>query len=120
MPFGRPRWVAATTWAPWPTSHSIVGRAARMRRSSVISPSRSGTLKSARSRTRRPSSGGRSSSVGTPVIGGSALVGGADDQGQVDEAVRVAPLVVVPAEHLDQAADGLGKRGVEGAGGGRA
>ena len=43
---------------PAPCSHSMVGSAARMRRSSVMAPSCTGTLKSARSRTRWPSSGG--------------------------------------------------------------
>ena len=53
------------------TSHSIVGSAARMRRSSVISPSSSGTLKSARTqhplarrRRRRSSRRGSFESVG--------------------------------------------------------
>ena len=42
-----------------------------------------------------------------------SLVGRADDLHQVDEAVRVAPLVVVPAEHLDQVAHGHGEARVE-------
>ena len=58
-PFGRPKWLHATTAAPWSRSHWIVGSAARMRRSSVIAPSRTGTLKSARSRTRRPARRGQ-------------------------------------------------------------
>src|ERR671919_1732386 len=132
-----------------------------MRMSSAISPSRIGTLKSARTRTRLPSSPGRSSSVGrvtsaardrstarstqleparlvaasradswvdkpgsraTMGRGGEApeekrscrllLVRGTDDQRQVDQAVRIAPLVVVPAEHLEHVADDLGERAV--------
>ena len=56
LPFGRPRWLAVTTSAPRSCSHSIVGRAARMRKSSVIAASSSGTLKSVRTRIRLPSS----------------------------------------------------------------
>ena len=60
----------AVTVAPRSCSHWIVGSEARMRRSSVIvqAPSAealSGTLKSARRRTRRPSRSGRSSRTGT-------------------------------------------------------
>ena len=103
LPLGRPRWLHAVTCAPCSCSHVIVGSAARMRRSSVIRPSSSGTLKSARSSTRWPSSGSRSSSTGRSAPT-SLLVGGPTRIGEVDEAVRVAPLVVVPAEHLDQVA----------------
>ena len=39
-----------------------------MRRSSAISPSAMGTLKSTRTSTERPSTEGRSSRVGTPKI----------------------------------------------------
>ncbi|MEY2462745.1 MAG: phosphoglycerate kinase, partial [Acidimicrobiaceae bacterium] len=44
---------------------SIVGRAARMRRSSTMTPSFMGTLKSARRSTRLPLRSGRSSSRGS-------------------------------------------------------
>ena len=54
-PSGRPRWDVSSRRAPCSRSHSIVGSAARMRVSSVISPSCSGTLKSTRTRTRLPS-----------------------------------------------------------------
>ena len=37
----------------------------------------------------------------------------ADERGQVDQPVRVAPLVVVPADDLDLVADHLGQPGVE-------
>ena len=59
-------------------SHSRVGRAARMRRSSVIAPSRRGTLKSARTRTRLPVEVAQVLELGD-VTRHSAL-GGADDQ----------------------------------------
>ena len=42
----------------------------------------------------------------------------ADDRGEVGQPAGVAPLVVVPAEHLDQAARGLRQARVEHAGGG--
>jgi hypothetical protein len=68
-PLGRPRWLAVTTVAPRSVNHSIVGSAARIRKSSVIRPSSSsGTLKSVRTNTRlplrSPSVASRSSSVG--------------------------------------------------------
>ena len=50
-------------------SHSSVGSAARMRRSSLISPPCIGTLKSTRTSTERASTGGRSSRTGTPKTG---------------------------------------------------
>ena len=59
LPFGRPRWLAVDDAGRRARcSHSIVGSAARMRKSSVIaSPSSSsGTLKSVRTSTRLPSS----------------------------------------------------------------
>ena len=68
-PLGRPRWEVSSRRAPCSRSHSIVGSAARMRVSSVISPSCSGTLKSTRTRTRLPSTS-RSSSVLTGPSGG--------------------------------------------------
>ena len=51
---------------------------------------------------------------------GVLVVGATDDDGEVGQAVGVAPLVVVPAEDLDQAAHGHGGPGLEGARGGRA
>ena len=85
---------------------SIVGSAARMRRSSVISPSRSGTLKSARSE--HPLCRRRQRQVlelrDRHRPSASAALARADELDEVDEAVRVAPLVVVPAEHLHHVA----------------
>ena len=109
---GRSGW-RRRRWRPARCSHSIVGRAARMRRSSVMAPSWTGTLKSARSSTRRPSSGGRSSRVGTPKAATDYLELGADDLDEVDEAVRVAPLVVVPAHDLHEVAVGHRDRRIE-------
>ena len=51
-PSGRPRWLARMTDAPRSRRLTIVGRLARMRVSSVIRPSSSGTLRSARTKTR--------------------------------------------------------------------
>ena len=53
-PFGRPRCEQRITRAPRSRSAAIVGSAARMRVSSLIAPSCSGTLKSTRQSTRRP------------------------------------------------------------------
>src|SRR6266540_2506800 len=89
----------------------MVGSTARMRRSSVTTASARGTLKSARRRTRLPARLGRSSSTGTLTLNVALrLVGGADDLHDLGQPVRVAPLVVVPAEHLDQVADDLRER----------
>ena len=116
---GRGGW-RTTTCAPRSVSHSIVGSAARMRKSSVIVPSSSsGTLKSVRTRTRFrqvADVASRSSRVGdAAVMRGllQRLTLGAGVQREVDEAVRVAPLVVVPAVDLDQLADALRQAGVE-------
>src|SRR5690606_39588265 len=49
-----------------------------------------------------------------PIWGlASLLVGRADDLREIDEPVRVAPLVVVPAEDLHEAADRLREAAVE-------
>src|SRR5688572_15401921 len=100
LPLGRPRCEHAVTSAPRDVNHSIVGSAARMRNGSTTLPSLIGTLKSARKRTRRPLTSPRSSSLGT-LTGEElrSLAGGADDGDEIDQAVRVAVLVVVPAEH---------------------
>ena len=80
--------------APRSRSSRSVGSAARIRASSVMFRSSSrGTLKSTRTRTRLPSTS-RSSSVRTHEH----LLG------ELDAAVRVAPLVVVPGDDLDQVA----------------
>jgi hypothetical protein len=54
LPLGRPRWLARMTEAPRSSRWMIVGRLARIRVSSVILPSSSGTLRSARRKTRFP------------------------------------------------------------------
>ena len=64
-PFGRPRWEHTMTRAPRARSASSVGSAPRMRVSSVILPPASGTLKSARTRTRLPSPGSESNERGS-------------------------------------------------------
>src|SRR4029453_10521370 len=94
------------------SSQRRVGTAARTRRSSVTLPSSRGTLKSFRTSTRLPATSAWStvrSSIGLELL--------ADQHGQVDKALGVAPLVVVPAEHLGQLAVALGQGRVEDAGG---
>ncbi|CAB4958190.1 unannotated protein [freshwater metagenome] len=53
-PFGRPRCAIITTEAPWLMRYWIVGRDARIRPSSAITPSLIGTLRSQRSKARLP------------------------------------------------------------------
>src|SRR4249919_286874 len=105
-----------------------VGRLALIRRSSVIAVPSSGTLRSARSRTTRPATSRSSTrfiSAGVPFRTGlpGCGYGGqrsseppADERGEVDQPARVAPLVVIPADHLDLVAEGHGETGVERAG----
>src|ERR1700761_4171934 len=52
LPLGRPRCEQRMTLALWRKAYSMVGRVSRMRVSSVMMPSLSGTLKSTRMRTR--------------------------------------------------------------------
>src|SRR5512135_70911 len=96
----------------------MVGMLARIRPSSVIRPSSSGTLRSLRTSTTRPAtpSATRSSTVRTTALGKP----GADEVGQVDETLGVTPLVVVPADDLRLLAVRHGQLRVEGAGGRRA
>jgi len=54
LPFGRPRWDARMTVARCSSAYLIVGKAARIRVSSVILPCSIGTLKSTRMKTRLP------------------------------------------------------------------
>ena len=63
LPFGRPRWEHTTSAAPRRGARGGSEAVARIRRSSVIRPSSSGTLRSHRTRTRFPSRSPRSSSV---------------------------------------------------------
>ena len=53
-PLGRPKWLVKITLAPLEVKSWIVGRAARIRVSSVIEPLSRGTLKSTRTNTRFP------------------------------------------------------------------
>src|SRR5262245_612270 len=90
----------------------MVGTLARTRPSSVIVLPSSGTFRSERTRTRLPRTSPRASSV-------EVTSERAADQGrQVDQAVGVAPLVVVPADDLHLVAVRQGAAGVDGAGGG--
>src|SRR5690625_2300372 len=139
VPLGRPRCAVRITLAPPSSSVVMVGRAARMRPSSVMVVPSSGTLKSERTRTRlprrsprvsmvfmallgargrtceRPRAGrsaarGRPSSLRGEVSASEAL---AHVLHEVHQRAGVAVLVVVPAEHLDLVADHLGEPGVE-------
>src|SRR3954447_7958736 len=85
----------------------IVGTLARTRPSSVIVWPSSGTLRSLRTSTRLP----RRSPSSETVFTRSERRADVDDE--VDQAVGVAPLVVVPADDLDLVADDLGQAGVE-------
>src|SRR5258708_2276236 len=115
----------AMTKAPASSRYLIVGSAARMRRSLLISPVAllSGTLKSTRMRTRLPlrSAGFRSRSVFLAISNRhcqkmetpAESKPRAENQGdrsslrdhvpqQIDAPVRVAPFVVVPADQLEE------------------
>src|SRR5438309_3036732 len=110
-PFGRPRCDTNPTAAPPLRSALSVGNAARMRVSSATPPFSSGTLKSTRTRTRL-TCGSRSRTVRlsklTRVLAASgdrnAHLRG-DELGDVGEAARVTPLVVVPGNDLDHVAE---------------
>src|SRR5687768_3701090 len=88
-----------------------VGNEARTRPSSVMIPSRKGTLRSQRTMTRLPSSDPSVSRVRRVM--GLSLEALGHVLGQVDETVGVAPLVVVPAGDLDEVAADVGERRVE-------
>src|SRR6202044_3216977 len=123
-PLGRPRCAMTTTLAPRSASLRITGSEARMRPSSVITPLpdlSNGTFRSDLTSTRRPATS-RSSMfcmwLLSVSVRRSAQPGG-DEGGQVEKAVGVAELVVVPAEDLDLVPVRHRDRRVEGAGGGR-
>src|ERR1051326_7249587 len=84
----------------------MVGSDARMRVSSSTRPSARGTLKSTRTKTRLPCrSRSRIDSVIARLKPRAALNALRDELAQqVDAAVRVAPLVVVPGEDLHEVA----------------
>src|SRR5450631_3336743 len=117
-PLGRPRWAHTITRAPASERALIVGTEARTRPSSVMVPAASrGTFRSLRTRTRFPRSQPaetRSSAVlmvrAVVIVGSERL---ADVRDQVDEAVGVTPLVVVPADDLRHVAVDVGETGVE-------
>src|SRR5690348_2032894 len=108
LPFGRSKWARRIVFAPPLRSLSMVGRAARRRVSSLTRPPSIGTLKSTRTRARRPwsSASSRVRKVMAVVL---------DQLRHVDGGVahpgREAPLVVVPGEDPAEAAvDHLGLR----------
>src|SRR5215470_11096430 len=91
----------------------MVGSAASIRVASLITPSRSGTLKSTRMKTRwlRRSTWSMSRIAGVAERSDRL----ADHGGHVHHAVREAPFVVVPGQHLREVAvDDLGQLQVDG------
>src|SRR5947199_3352709 len=103
LPLGRPRWLIRITAAPWSRRYWIVGSDARRRVSSVIAPVAScGALRSTRTSARLP----RTSRSRTVAF--SILEPLSDEAGQVADAARVAPLVVVPRDDLHHVAEGDG------------
>src|SRR4051794_34353248 len=104
--------------APRSRSSSMVGSDERIRVSSATSPPSSGTFRSARSRTRFPST---SASLTLALPNERSGDASGTDRGrlqhllrQIDAAVGVAPLVVVPGEELHEGpVDHLGLLGVE-------
>src|SRR5215831_1969313 len=103
-PFGRPRCDATMSFPPICSTRRSVGRASRIRVSSVtFCRSSSGTLKSTRTKTRFPVSCRSSMERNiSPPRAGLAL--GLDQPGEVDHPVGEAPLVVVPGHHLGEVA----------------
>ena len=86
-----------------------MGTLARIRPSSVIVSPSSGTLRSDRTRTRLP----RDVPEVVDCLIATVTASEPTSVDEVDEAVGVAPLVVVPADDLDLVADDLGQPGVE-------
>src|ERR1039457_7693484 len=80
----------------------MVGIASRILRSSLMTPSRIGTFRSSRSRTRLPCTS-MSSMVAFDSAPMVRLEPGDDQADQVDDTAGVAPLVVIPGEHLHRA-----------------
>src|SRR5262249_55582188 len=110
--FGRPRCEQTRTWdAPPSSSSRIVGSDARMRVSSATRPCSSGTLRSARTRTTLPSTFASRTDLGNRKM--LALDRCRELVHEVDQPARVAPLVVVPAEHLHQVPPRHGQLAVE-------
>src|SRR5256714_14696261 len=106
-PFGRPRCEhTITSAAPRSSSNRSVGSAAPIRVSSATRPSSNGTLRSARTSTRLPSTSASRTDRGsfTSRSRGYGLDRERlpDHRDQVDEPAAVAPLVVVPPEDLRQ------------------
>src|SRR5688572_17731938 len=107
LPLGRPRWLASTTDAPRSSRLTMVGRLARMRVSSVIFPSSSGTFRSARRKTRLPAT----STSRTVFLSIEWLEPLGHELRQVGDPAGVAPLVVVPGDDLHQVLAGDHGRG---------
>src|SRR5258708_6604514 len=122
---GRPKWEARISRAPALIRWSRVGCEARIRVSSRMAPLAIGTLKSTRTKTRSPRRFRRSLTVcfgiRNPPRGRvpSGVVAGSHEVQQVLQAIREAPLVVVPGKDFGQVAvHDLGEGGVHDGGGG--
>src|SRR5690606_10095242 len=105
LPFGRPKCESSTTTAPRSSSARMVGMAARIRVSSDTRPSSSsGTLKSTRTRARRPrtSLSLRSAIVLRSITDSLPRERLAHHPEQVHATAGVAPLVVIPPGNLHQ------------------
>src|SRR5690606_18120589 len=103
--FGRPRCETSTRDAPWSSSSLMVGRAAWIRVSSATLPSASGTLKSTRTSACRPSTlKPGAETLALLKLPWTSVTYGSDLGREFDNAVRVAPLVVVPGDDLDEGA----------------
>src|SRR4051794_31266727 len=113
-----------TIRAPASRSAVRVGRTARIRPSSLMTPGCSlskGTFRSARTSTRRPTTPSASRSSRGLILTGSTSrsrlhqrsQARTDQLDEVDQTVGVAPLVVVPADDLDLVLDDLRQTRVE-------
>ena len=99
-PSGRPRCEASDARPPARRTKSSVSCEARMRESSATAPSFSGTFRSARMNTRLPASARSATERQRRCRRRSQLLG--DDARELRHAARVAPLVVVPGDQLEE------------------
>src|SRR5437762_6649246 len=92
----------------------MVGSDASMRLASVTAPSFSGTLRSARMKTRFPATSTSSMYFSAMTRRPYSAEAAAEEQGDVAHAAREAPLVVVPRQHLHEVAvDDARELGIE-------
>src|SRR5258708_30818880 len=102
------------TAAPRSSASLMPGTEARMRVSSVMRPSSSGTLRSARMKTRLPRRSTSDMRLNFIALLGERYADVGKSNRDIQHAVGEAPLVVIPGVHLDERAVGhLRDRGVE-------